>query len=39
MTSSLSELEKSSPFENRHIGPAAEAQAKMLAQVGYGWTS
>jgi glycine dehydrogenase len=36
MTSSLSELEKSSPFENRHIGPAAEAQAKMLAQVGYG---
>ncbi|MEY9877068.1 glycine dehydrogenase [Streptacidiphilus sp. MAP12-33] len=36
MTSSLSELEQSSPFENRHIGPAAEAQAKMLAQVGYG---
>jgi glycine dehydrogenase len=36
MTSSLSELEQSSPFENRHIGPTAEAQAKMLAQVGYG---
>ncbi|WP_042426017.1 aminomethyl-transferring glycine dehydrogenase [Streptacidiphilus anmyonensis] len=36
MTSSLSELENASPFENRHIGPTAEAQAKMLAQVGYG---
>ncbi|WP_037604356.1 aminomethyl-transferring glycine dehydrogenase [Streptacidiphilus rugosus] len=36
MTSSLSALEQSSPFENRHIGPDAEAQAKMLAQVGYG---
>ncbi|MBF9073578.1 aminomethyl-transferring glycine dehydrogenase [Streptacidiphilus fuscans] len=36
MTSSLSELEQSSPFENRHIGPDAGAQAKMLAQVGYG---
>ncbi|MEZ0069711.1 glycine dehydrogenase [Streptacidiphilus sp. MAP12-20] len=35
MTSSLSALEQSSPFENRHIGPDAEAQAKMLAQVGY----
>ncbi|WP_042386886.1 aminomethyl-transferring glycine dehydrogenase [Streptacidiphilus melanogenes] len=36
MTSSLFELEHASPFENRHIGPTAEAQAKMLAQVGYG---
>ncbi|MEZ0092908.1 aminomethyl-transferring glycine dehydrogenase [Streptacidiphilus sp. EB129] len=35
MTSTLSGLEQSSPFENRHIGPDAEAQAKMLAQVGY----
>ncbi|WP_042371106.1 aminomethyl-transferring glycine dehydrogenase [Streptacidiphilus neutrinimicus] len=33
---SLSELEHASPFENRHIGPTDEAQAKMLAQVGYG---
>ncbi|MEV4432612.1 aminomethyl-transferring glycine dehydrogenase [Streptomyces sp. NPDC049555] len=34
--SSLSDLERSTPFERRHIGPDAEAQAKMLAQVGYG---
>ncbi|MFC5907040.1 aminomethyl-transferring glycine dehydrogenase [Streptacidiphilus monticola] len=32
---SLAALEQSSPFENRHIGPDAEAQAKMLAQVGF----
>ena len=32
----LSELEQGIPFEQRHIGPDAEAQAKMLAQVGYG---
>ncbi|BFV60475.1 aminomethyl-transferring glycine dehydrogenase [Kitasatospora sp. CMC57] len=32
----LTELEQSSPFENRHIGPDAAAQDKMLAQVGYG---
>ena len=32
----LSELEQGTPFEQRHIGPDAEAQAKMLAQVGYG---
>jgi glycine dehydrogenase len=32
----LSELEKAAPFEQRHIGPDHEAQAKMLAQVGYG---
>ncbi|MGW7052359.1 aminomethyl-transferring glycine dehydrogenase [Streptomyces sp. NPDC054887] len=32
----LSELERGIPFEQRHIGPDAEAQAKMLAQVGYG---
>lgn len=32
----LSELERGTPFEQRHIGPDAEAQAKMLAQVGYG---
>ncbi|MFG2294204.1 aminomethyl-transferring glycine dehydrogenase [Streptomyces sp. NPDC048603] len=33
---SLSQLERGIPFEERHIGPDAEAQAKMLAQVGYG---
>ena len=32
----LTELEQSSPFENRHIGPDAAAQEKMLAHVGYG---
>jgi glycine cleavage system P protein (glycine dehydrogenase) len=32
----LSQLEQGTPFEQRHIGPDAEAQAKMLAQVGYG---
>lgn len=32
----LSQLEQGIPFEQRHIGPDAEAQAKMLAQVGYG---
>ncbi|RII14033.1 Glycine dehydrogenase (decarboxylating) [Streptomyces sp. YIM 130001] len=32
----LSELERGIPFEQRHIGPDAEARAKMLAQVGYG---
>ncbi|MER6915812.1 aminomethyl-transferring glycine dehydrogenase [Streptomyces sp. NPDC000594] len=32
----LSRLEQGIPFEQRHIGPDAEAQAKMLAQVGYG---
>ncbi|WP_455359467.1 aminomethyl-transferring glycine dehydrogenase [Streptomyces sp. SYSU K21746] len=32
----LSQLEHGIPFERRHIGPDAEAQAKMLAQVGYG---
>ncbi|MEV7083863.1 aminomethyl-transferring glycine dehydrogenase [Streptomyces sp. NPDC093516] len=32
----LSELEEAVPFEQRHIGPDHEAQAKMLAQVGYG---
>ncbi|MFI6287942.1 aminomethyl-transferring glycine dehydrogenase [Streptomyces sp. NPDC051018] len=32
----LSQLERAVPFEQRHIGPDAEAQAKMLAQVGYG---
>ncbi|MFD4375577.1 aminomethyl-transferring glycine dehydrogenase [Streptomyces sp. NPDC058486] len=31
----LSELEQGIPFEQRHIGPDAEARAKMLAQVGY----
>ncbi|MFD8870339.1 aminomethyl-transferring glycine dehydrogenase [Streptomyces sp. NPDC059590] len=33
---SLTELERGTPFEQRHIGPDAEAQAKMLAQVGFG---
>ncbi|MCB5168706.1 aminomethyl-transferring glycine dehydrogenase [Streptomyces bambusae] len=32
----LDQLESGIPFEQRHIGPDAEAQAKMLAQVGYG---
>lgn len=32
----LAELEQGIPFEQRHIGPDHEAQAKMLAQVGYG---
>ena len=35
LTTPLTGLEQSSPFENRHIGPDADAQAKMLAQVGY----
>ncbi|MET7766160.1 aminomethyl-transferring glycine dehydrogenase [Streptomyces sp. NPDC005393] len=33
---SLSDLERCTPFEQRHIGPDSEAQAKMLAQVGFG---
>ncbi|WP_406448232.1 aminomethyl-transferring glycine dehydrogenase [Streptomyces sp. NBC_00876] len=33
---SLSQLEQGIPFEQRHIGPDAAAQEKMLAQVGYG---
>ncbi|MFF8959956.1 aminomethyl-transferring glycine dehydrogenase [Streptomyces sp. NPDC014894] len=32
----LSSLEQGIPFEQRHIGPDAASQAKMLAQVGYG---
>ncbi|MBZ3902282.1 aminomethyl-transferring glycine dehydrogenase [Streptomyces griseiscabiei] len=32
----LSELEQGIPFERRHIGPDAEARAKMLAHIGYG---
>jgi len=32
----LSQLEQGIPFEQRHIGPDAEAQAKMLAHIGYG---
>ncbi|MGX2998434.1 aminomethyl-transferring glycine dehydrogenase [Streptomyces sp. JNUCC 64] len=32
----LSRLEQGIPFERRHVGPDAEARAKMLAQVGYG---
>ncbi|AYN36936.1 glycine dehydrogenase (aminomethyl-transferring) [Streptomyces albus] len=32
----LSQLEQGTPFAQRHIGPDAEARAKMLAQVGYG---
>ncbi|MTE22068.1 aminomethyl-transferring glycine dehydrogenase [Streptomyces sp. TRM43335] len=35
-TASLAELERGRPFEERHIGPDAGEQAKMLAQVGYG---
>ncbi|TXC98235.1 aminomethyl-transferring glycine dehydrogenase [Streptomyces sp. ISID311] len=33
---SLTELESGTPFARRHIGPDHEAQAKMLAQVGFG---
>ncbi|WP_069816934.1 aminomethyl-transferring glycine dehydrogenase [Streptomyces sp. TP-A0874] len=33
---SLTELERAVPFEHRHIGADSGAQAKMLAQVGYG---
>ncbi|WP_046508514.1 aminomethyl-transferring glycine dehydrogenase [Streptomyces odonnellii] len=32
----LAQLERGTPFEQRHIGPDTGAQAKMLAQVGYG---
>lgn len=32
----LSQLERGTPFERRHVGPDTAAQAKMLAQVGYG---
>ncbi|MEV4557988.1 aminomethyl-transferring glycine dehydrogenase [Kitasatospora sp. NPDC049285] len=31
----LRELEQASPFEQRHIGPDADAQEKMLAHVGF----
>jgi glycine dehydrogenase len=33
---SLADLERGTPFEQRHVGPDHGAQAKMLAQVGYG---
>ncbi|WP_370418262.1 aminomethyl-transferring glycine dehydrogenase [Streptomyces sp. QH1-20] len=33
---SLSDLERGTPFEHRHVGPDSAAQAKMLAQVGFG---
>jgi hypothetical protein len=32
----LAQLEQAAPFEVRHIGPDADAQAKMLAVLGYG---
>ncbi|MGK5637954.1 aminomethyl-transferring glycine dehydrogenase [Streptomyces sp. URMC 126] len=32
----LSDLEHGTPFAGRHIGPDSEAQAKMLAHVGFG---
>ncbi|ASY36004.1 MULTISPECIES: aminomethyl-transferring glycine dehydrogenase [Streptomyces] len=32
----LTRLEEGTPFAQRHIGPDAEARAKMLAQVGFG---
>ena len=32
----LSELEHAHPFADRHIGPSADEQAKMLAVVGHG---
>ncbi|MEV0600641.1 aminomethyl-transferring glycine dehydrogenase [Streptomyces sp. NPDC050315] len=33
---SLTELERGTPFEQRHIGPDQAAQAKMLAHIGFG---
>src|SRR6266496_5940392 len=33
---SLAQLERAAPFAERHIGPSADEQAKMLAVVGYG---
>jgi glycine dehydrogenase len=33
---SLTQLEQAAPFAERHIGPSADEQAKMLAVVGYG---
>ncbi|MFC5723345.1 aminomethyl-transferring glycine dehydrogenase [Streptomyces gamaensis] len=33
---SLTDLERGTPFERRHIGPDSAAQAKMLAAVGFG---
>jgi len=32
----LAQLERAAPFAERHIGPSADEQAKMLALVGYG---
>src|SRR5579884_3354257 len=32
----LAELERGTPFEQRHVGPDGGAQDKMLAHVGYG---
>ncbi len=32
---SLADLEGASPFTGRHLGPSADAQAKMLAALGY----
>jgi glycine dehydrogenase len=32
----LAQLEQAAPFSERHIGPSADEQAKMLAVVGYG---
>ena len=32
---SLAEIEAGQPFAGRHIGTAGDAQAKMLATVGY----
>ncbi|MGY4989941.1 aminomethyl-transferring glycine dehydrogenase [Streptomyces nigrescens] len=33
---SLTELERGTPFERRHIGPDHASQAKMLAHIGFG---
>ncbi|POX36323.1 glycine dehydrogenase (aminomethyl-transferring), partial [Streptomyces sp. Ru73] len=33
---SLTELERGTPFEQRHIGPDQASQAKMLAHIGFG---
>src|ERR1700753_1785631 len=34
--STLADLERGTPFEQRHIGPDAAARAKMLPHIGYG---
>ncbi|MFL6073108.1 MAG: aminomethyl-transferring glycine dehydrogenase [Mycobacteriales bacterium] len=35
-TVTLADLERGTPFADRHVGPSADERAKMLAVVGYG---